>query len=232
VADSITYQRITLDMESPWNLQGDTVHVWHNKFSLSGSISMAEAEAEATALALWQPIAALVSPKTSLVGWSYYLAGSKTSASGTSYAPGTHAGTRNAYAAGLSYGQQLEVCVLATSAVGKNTRGKQVYLRKWIHDAAASETDPNSIAALNSPSTLFTQWDHGAGPHSCVPVDPTDGTQGAPWEAATHLYTHQLRRGPRRKKAAAGISLLNLAQDAAAAKKILEDIAAGDVPAA
>lgn len=227
MADSITYQRITLDMESPWNLHGDTVHVWHNKFSLSGSISMAFAEAEATALALWQPIAALVSPKTSLVGWSYYLAGSKTSASGTSYAPGLHAGTRNAYAAGLSAAQQLEVCVLATSAVGKNSRGKQVYLRKWIHDAAASDADANTIATLNAPTSLFTQWDHGSGPHSVVPVDPTDGTQGQPWVAAQHLYTHQLRRGPRKKKATSAIpSLTELLKDAAALKQLLPDVPA------
>jgi hypothetical protein len=228
MTDSKTYQRIVLDMESPWNLQGDSTHVWHNKFSLSGTIAMSAADAEATALDLWTPISALTGATTSLVGWSYYMAEQTVAAFGNTYATGTHVGTRNAFTAGLSYGQQLEVCVLAQAPCGKNSRGKTVYLRKWIHDAAAESTDPNTIAPLASPATLFAKWDHGSGPHSVVPVDPTGGTAGTPWTAHTHLYTHQLRRGPRKKKASGSIGDISQAlQDAAALRQLIEVIGSG-----
>ena len=32
-----------------------------------------------------------------------------------------------------------------------------------------------------------------------MPVDPTGGEQGGPWAYKPHLFTHQLRRGPKRK---------------------------------
>lgn len=226
LADSVTYQRFVLDMESPWNLPGQTVHVWHNKFSVSGTITMSQADAELTALDLWQPIAALVTSKTSLIGWSYYQAESRTANAGATYAPGTHQGTNVAFISDTVVPQQLEVCMVARAPLpDKNSRGKEVYLRKWIHDASAG-TDPNTIAHLNDPTTTLAKWNNGSGPHNVVPVDPTGGKPGTPWSMEQHLYTHQLRRGPRKKKApAAGGNLGNLLQDLAALKQLAQGIA-------
>jgi hypothetical protein len=225
MADSTTFHRFVLTMQSPWNLPGSTVHDWHCKFSVSGTITMTDTDAEATALELWTPIQDCVSSSTSLIAFDYYPSGSTVSTEGKTYAPGLHAGTQSAYIDKTGAKQQLEVCILARAAVGKNTLGKQVYLRKWIHDVLADPTDPNAIYGMTSPSSVLGAWNQGSGPHSVVPVDPTGGEQGGPWTFETHLYTHQLRRGPRRKKAAIVTdSLGEVLKDLAALKTLLPDI--------
>jgi hypothetical protein len=225
LADSVTYQRIVLDMQSPWNLGTETNHVWHNKFSLSGSIAMNPTEAEATAIDLWQPLASLCSLQTSLVGWSYYLPGKSVSEFGLTYDAGVHVGTRNAYDIPIGPVMQLEVCALAIAPCGRNSRGKQVYLRKWIHDVTSGTDQPNSLGHIPDPTTVLTKWNHGSGPHSVVPVDPTGGAAGGPWTLQNHLYTHQLRRGPKRKRAATSTTnLLDIVKDAAALRQLLGDL--------
>ncbi len=214
-------------MESPWNLPGVTKHRWHCKFSVSGTIAMNAADAEATALDLWGPIRRFTEPHTSLVEWAYYQSGHTSADLTGSYAAGTHAGDRSNYTTGTGHQQQLEVCILARCPVGKNTRGKQVYLRKWIHDVESDIADANAIMSNTGSPACLLEWIHGAGPHDVVPVDPTDGTQGGPWTVETHLYTHQLRRGPRRRKAAAGSIVsdaLKLAEDLATLKGLSDAI--------
>lgn len=188
---------------------------------------MAFAEAEQTALDLWQPIAGMTSPQTSLIGWSYYEAGSKVASSGTSYAPSTHVGTHLAYDQANAAPQQLEVCILAVAPCGKNSRGKQVYLRKWIHNVLADKTDPNTHCALLNATNLLDAWNQGSGPHKLVPCDPTGGATGGPWAIQTHLYTHQLRRGPKRRKVQASSGTLSeLVKDALALKSLFPDVPA------
>jgi hypothetical protein len=212
-------------MQSPWNLPGVTVHSWHNKFSVSGSIDMSDADAEATALDLFQPIQFLVSVHTSLIAWSWYKSGSTVAATGKDYSPGTHAGTAGGYASGGDPRQQLEVCALARSPVGKNSLGKPVYLRKWIHDVLGTAADPNVLSPMTNEATVLAKWNNGAGPHQVVPIDPTSGDAGAGWHFETHLYTHQLRRGPRRKKVAApGLSVSDALQDLAALRSLISKI--------
>ena len=213
-------------MQSPWNLPGQTVHVWHNKFNLSGTVAFSQADGEATALDLWQPIASLCSAGTSLIGWSYYAPGATVSSLGATYTAGTHAGTRAAYGTpGALASCQLEVCALCRAPVGRNTRGKEVYLRKWVHDVAAESADPNTIGQLVNPATVLGKWNTGSGPHNVVPVDPTGGAQGGPWTVETHLFTHPLRRGPRRKAAKAPSGdLSQILQDLAAARQLLASI--------
>lgn len=192
------YQRITLAMQSPWNLASETTHVWQNSFHLSGDPSLQSADMEATALALFAPIARLCSPMTSLVSWSHYAADEATSDGTMTYTPGSKPGTGAGYTAGTPLYQQLEVCALARCPVKRSSTGKQVYLRKWIHDVS-SGTTPNTLLAHQPPATLLAEWINGAGPKSLVPVDPTSGEQGGPWAVEAHLFTHQLRRGAKRK---------------------------------
>jgi hypothetical protein len=225
MADSVKFQRFILKMQSPWNLPGQTEHIWHNKFSVSGSISMTQEDAEATALDLWQPIAGLTSSKTSLVGFSYYESGNKVATYAVPYAAGTHNGTLGGYTTNADPGCQLEVCALARNPVGVNSLGKEVYLRKWIHDVLSTPSDPNALAPRTNDSLLLSQWNHGSGPHAVVPIDPTSGDQGPGWQLETHLYTHQLRRGPRRKKASTdGLSVSDALQDLAALRSLISKI--------
>ena len=225
MADSTQFHRFVLTMQSPWNLPGSTEHQWHNKFSVSGSINMNDADAEATALDLWQPIRDMTTNKTSLLGWSFYLSGSSVAQTVKSYAAGVHTGTLGAYVSNAAPSCQLEVCILARSPVGKNTLGKPVYLRKWIHDVLASPTDPNSHEPLVSESGTLAKWNAGAGPHQVVPVDPTSGDAGSGWVLEQHLFTHQLRRGPRRKiKSAPGLSVSDALQDLAALRALIGKI--------
>lgn len=227
---STKYAGFALTFQSPWNIGSAIVHDWHSEFSVSGTILMSAADAEATALDLADPMVQLCSPHTSLVGWSYYPAGSTTAASGGEYTPAEHPCQQNAYGAGTQAAQQLEVAALARCTVGKNSRGKNVYLRKWIHDVLAVSTDPNALLGLTNPAITLNKWDNGAGPHDVVPVSPSTGLQGAGWSLEVHLYTHQLRRGSKRKTTSQSSDagpLSTLIQDAAALAKLAELAGAG-----
>lgn len=198
MAESVKYRRYRLDMFSPWDLGGVSQTEWSVKFSVSGAGPQAPADLEATALDLWYPISRCTLPGTYLVGWSYYDPGSKVSSGGATYTSSTHVGDGGAYTS-ITLPQQLEVCLVARCPVGKNSRGKEVYLRKWIHNTCAATGNPNSHNPIASASSILTKWNTGAGPSAVVPVSPTTGVQGGPWSFESHLYTHQLRRGPKRK---------------------------------
>jgi hypothetical protein len=226
MADPHTYQRIALKFQSPWNIASETTHDWSLKFNLTGSVLMGDADAEATALALAQGPLALASPRTALIEYSYYPAGATVASSYKTYALGTHMGTQAGYVSTAGVQQQLEVCILFRAPVGKNIHGKQVYLRKWVHDVLADGGDPNACWNLNPLNTIIGAWMTGAGPHQVVPVSPSTGTPGSPWSAEVHLFTHQLRRGAKRKKLAPGASVSSILQaigTGVAAKAILEE---------
>lgn len=193
-------QQIALTFQSPWNLPGPT-HDWHNTFHCSGTTALAPGEMETTALDFASVILAFAANTASLIKWSYYPPNATVAAGTKSYTPGTLPGTQTAYSApGSTYRCQLEVCGLARCPVGKSSKGRQVYLRKWIHDIRSLATDPDTIGALNSQATIFAKWNTGCGPKQLVPVDPTGGAQGGPWQIEQHLFTHQLRRGSKRKR--------------------------------
>lgn len=222
MAESTRYQRITLHMSSPWNEGNVTSHEWAVKFSLSGASNVPTVDAEATALDLWDPIKQLVAGHTSLIAWDHYPIGSATHDQNMAYPPATHVGSASAWSTG-GPNQQLEVCVLATCPVGESSKGRPVFLRKWIHDVQNKTTDLNAMGGLASAATLFDKWNHGCGPHNLVPVSPTTGVQGGPWTAENHLFTHQLRRGP--KKKVAGTSAISAVEDALT--QVIKDVVIG-----
>lgn len=202
MATSTRYHRIRLNFQSPWNLAGMTSHNWSVMFSLSGASAIAnQADAEATAIGLWEPIRQVsgASGNTCLMGWSYYPSGATIARFTNSYAFGAKPATASGYA-GSGRAQQLEVCALARCPVGKNAKGRNEYLHKWIHDVNASNSTANAMLALTNPATTLATWNSGSGPNSLVPIDPSSGEQGGPWSFEVHLFTHQLRRGAKRKK--------------------------------
>lgn len=200
MADSTTYHRFALTFTSPWNIGTVTTHNWHCKFSVSGTIVMTAADAQATAIALAQPILDVASSKTYLSAWAYYPSGTNVAAQFGSFLPTDHPGTGNAYGTGPFAPAQLEVVGLARSLVGKNSKGKPVYLRKWCHDVQVLQSNPNSFGGVAGTYQGLKAWNTGSGPHNVVPVSPTTGLQGGPWTFETHAYTHQLRRGAKKKK--------------------------------
>lgn len=207
MADPITYQRIVLRISSPWNYGPDAQHIWTCKFNLSGDPAMASNEVEPTALDLFDPIKQLSRTGSFLEGWSYYPNESRAARDVMTYTSGQHPTTASAFAPGSGYEQQLEVCFLARAQLGKSITGKPVYLRKWIHGAVSSP-DPNTKGVYVSGSTdltVFAKWNTGSGPRSVYPVDPTGGSKPANWQCEQHLFTHQLRRGPKRKKVAVSL---------------------------
>jgi hypothetical protein len=228
MAENTTFHRMALRFESPWNIAGETTHNWSNKFAISGTIQLDAADAQATALDLAEPCLGIAHPHTSLVGYAYYPSGSTVATQTGEFTAGTHPGTAAAYSGSGGGIQQLEVCALARSLVGKSSRGKNVYLRKWIHDVQCAAGDPNSLDDSLDANHVLAAWNTGSGPHSVVPVDPTSGDVGAPWTFETHLYTHQLRRGAKRKATAFSSgdstldSLVKAVGTAAAVKALLE----------
>ena len=231
MAESVRYQRMRLNFQSPWNLGNETVKEWSVKFSLSGATNISEADCPVTAVDLATPILYLVSSETSLISWDHYPIGSATHDYAGGFAQGSHPGNGGAWTE-TGAPQQLEVCVLAECEVGVSSKGRPVYLRKWIHDVRADIGDPNSIANPIDGPTVFDKWDHGSGPHSNVPVSPTTGAQGNGWQAETHLFTHQLRRGPKRPPAASASLLDQITTEAENAVKdlLLGKLVSGPAP--
>jgi hypothetical protein len=231
MAESVRYQRMRLNFQSPWNLAHEVVKEWSVKFSLSGATNIAEADCPVTALDLATPVLYLVSPNTSLISWEHYPIGSATHDYAGGWQEGTHIGNGGAWEQ-AEVRQQLEVCVLAECEVGVSSKGRPTYLRKWIHDVYADPADPNAIPNPVDGPTVFDKWDHGSGPHNSVPVSPTTGQQGKGWQAETHLFTHQLRRGPKRKVAAsssAADDALNTIEDIVKAL-VINKVATGPTP--
>jgi len=224
MAESVKYQRFVLRFVSPWNLGTDTVHSWAVKFSCTGATNCPQADQEATALDLAAPILGFIRPLSYLEGWDHYPIGSATHDFGASYPKDTHPGTENNWT-GSNNQQQCEVCVLATAHVGESSKGRPVYLRKWIHDVCATVPDPNQIGTNKGDTTIYAKWNHGCGPHNLVPVSPSTGQQPlGDWASEPHLFTHQLRRGPKVKRTAAA-SLIPGVTDAETVLKLYEKLA-------
>jgi hypothetical protein len=190
-----------LRFSSPWNLGTETSHIWSVGFSLSGAAPIPDASIETTALDLFEPIRQIsgASGFSYLAGWSYYHSGSTVAYASATYTSTQHQCTHIGVSASGAFPQQLEVCVLARCPVGKSIKGREVYLRKWIHDVFSAPSDANSSATVINPTTTLAKWNTGSGPNLNVPVDPTGGAQGGPWVLEHHLFTHQLRRGAKRK---------------------------------
>lgn len=204
------FQEFVLVFESPWNLGSATTHKWSHGIYVTGTIDHTDAEAEAAALDLASVTLQLAQSHTSLVQAKYYKSGSLVSTWEKIYAPGTHAGTAAAYAdISGSKPQQLEVAAVAHCPIGINTKGKEIYLRRYFHDVLAA-SDPNSLAALAGVDPL-TIYNTGAGPHKVTPCSPTSGHAGTgPWVMEHHLFTHQLRRKKKKKPSA---NLINQLED-------------------
>lgn len=195
------YNFIRLNLECPWNLYGQTVATYSNNFVLSGAAPLADADAEPTALDLFEPIRKLASSGAYLASFSYYHPNVGTAAVHKTYTPSQHPCDASAW--NQPYEQsQAEVCILAEGPTDKNTRGKQVYLRKFIHHVPHAVGDGNSIPASAVAGDPLAKWKNGAGPNLLVPIDADSGMQASSWTYHTHLYTRQFRKGKKRKVAA------------------------------
>jgi len=194
----LQYNRLRLNQEVPWNLGSKTVEIYSNMFVLSGAAPLPDlATAEATALDLWEPIRQLSMGGNQLIGWSYYAPNSHAATWVKTYPASTHVADGSAYTGAPTQLQQREVCILCEGPTDKNSRGKQVYLRKFIH-SVPSDTSGNSHATLAATDPLL-KWKNGSGPNLLVPIDTDSGQQASTWLIKTHLYTRQFRKGKKRK---------------------------------
>ena len=193
----IQYNRIRLNFSGAWNLGGKTAEVYSNQFVLSGASPLADASIEPTALDLFEPMRLLSTSGTELISFSYYAPNAHAATKHVPYPAGTHPCTAAGYLSPNSNLQQAEVCILCEGPTDKNVRGKQVYLRKWIHHVQSGATG-NEHGALAAGDPL-AKWKNGAGPQLLVPIDPDSGMQASTWTINTHLYTHQFRKGKKRK---------------------------------
>jgi hypothetical protein len=193
-----TYQEFVLTYNSPWHLGSLTNHNWSLAIYVSGTITHSAAEAESAALELASIGLALATPQTYLAKFNYYPAGSLISTVVKTYLATDHPGTRLAYVGPPFAGQQLEVAAVAHAPIGVNSRGKEVYLRHYFHDVSCDPSAPSNLATLSDPGTMLKPFNTGAGPHAVVPVSPSNGKAGT-WVMEAHAFTHQLRKGKKRK---------------------------------
>jgi hypothetical protein len=125
----------------------------------------------------------------------------------------------------------LESCVLIeTKLNGLNSRGKPVYLRKYIRGISIGSNegvgnvtiDGTVLSALN---TAVAPWQTGMGGNSWVVIGVSGAQAASAPTAHNFLVTHQKPRG--RKKAAGNSPsglLLSIARDAAKLKQLASDI--------
>lgn len=193
------FQEFVLTFTSPWNLAAKTSEEWSQSFYVTGTQTHSDTDAEAAGLALAGPALALASPRTSLTKITYYPSQSLVSTFNKVYTPGSHPGTASYIATEDLCEQQLEVTAVAHCPIGTNTRGKEIYLRKYFHDVSTKTGDPNTVGDLITPATVLAPFNTGAGPHLVRPCSPSSGAAGASWVFEPHAYTHQLRKGKKRK---------------------------------
>jgi hypothetical protein len=192
----LIYNRLRLNQQCDWNLGSKTKELYSSMFVLSGTGPLASlADAEATALDLWEPIRQMAT-YSELLGWSYYAPNSHAATFAKTYTAGTHPAAGTAWI-GTQNLQQREVCILCEGPTDRNSRGKQVYLRKFIH-SVPSDSSGNSHPTLAAGDPL-AKWKTGSGPNLLVPIDTDSGTQATTWVIKTHLYTRQFRKGKKRK---------------------------------
>jgi len=194
MADPTNYQRIVLNMSTPYARRGGR-QIWSVKFNLSGDTPLDYADFTATAHDLWLPISKLVSPNTSYIGARYYEIGSNINTWTVDYAVGGNIGDWSAYS-GTMVETQLEVVVIARARCGTSSLGRAKYLMKHIHDVAQG-ADAGVLATIDDPAAVMAKWITGSGPDELVPVDPIGGAVGTPWQIDAALYTRQMRRGER-----------------------------------
>lgn len=189
-------QAFRLEFTSPWNKLGETDQVWSVKFHTSGDGMSSQAEADTHAAALADLILGTVSPATSFTRYIHYPVNSNVNDYLNDYEIGANPGTTTAYDAPPTAFQQLEVCHLWRCAAGKNTKGREKYLFKYIHGAVASG-DTLALAQAPFPyvSGYLTPLHTGVGPNDLVATLPDGTIPTASWELADRLYTRQLRRG-------------------------------------
>jgi len=199
------YNFIRLNLECPWNLYGETVATYSNNFVLSGAAPLPDASAEPTALDLFEPIRQISHPGAYLKSFSYYHPNVATAAVHIDYTPGQHPCAGSAVSGTGMHPQQAEVCVLCAGPTDKNSRGKQVYLRKYIHWVQSDASSPNQIPAIQA--TALDKWRNGSGPNLLVPIDADSGTQASDWTIDAHLFTRQFRKGKKRKAAVVYVPL-------------------------
>jgi hypothetical protein len=222
------FQEFVLTFQSPWNLGAEATHNWSQSFYVSGTITHDDAAAEAAGLALAAPALALAHSDTSLIGITYYPSGSLISTVQKTYTPGAQPAGGHGYLGGVGTWQQLEVAAVMHCPIGKNIRGKEIYLRKYFHAVQADQANPNALAPTIAHDLLFGVFNTGAGPHAVVPVSPTSGAAGGPWSLESHLFTHQLRKGKKKKKTSSGSligDLIDAGLDAASAAALAAKLA-------
>lgn len=199
MSDPDTYHRIVLKLSTPFAKEGGQRQDWQLKFSLSGSQTLDQADAEATALDLWSCPKSLCSGQTSLMGWTYYPAGSQIGAASNSYNVGDHVGDRSYYnSPGSQFQNQLEVVALLRAPAGRSSKGRNKYLYKHIHDVGSTVQGVLGGGPATGTSIGVAKWNTGCGPNSLRPCSPSDGTIGT-WTINNNLYTRQMRRGVRPK---------------------------------
>lgn len=192
-----TYHRMALKMTTPFAKEGGAQQEWESKFALTGTVPLTQADAEATALDLWQPIQKTTSPATSLIGWTYWPAGSTVNTMSNGYSIGTHVGNNQYYLTPSTKSpNQLEVVALCRAHVGVNTKGRPIYLYKHIHDVL-SDSAGHLAPPLGSFGDFLAKWNTGSGPNNLLPCAPASGGTGT-FSVAAGLFTRQMRRGSKK----------------------------------
>lgn len=230
---------IELEKQGYW--RGEQ-HTWVNRYVMSGS-DPSSSDATTVIQALHDIETKIHFPVSSGGGWGFvegraYGSGGgypfATIAWNTSLVPSSATGfTGTVYPSGPAYTPgPLESCLLIETKInGLNSRGKPIYLRKYIRALATNigtSTDqlPLPTAFLSAVATAVAPWQTGMGANSWV-VIAVSGRQAASAPTVHNFgVNHQVPRGRKRKTSSSSplFRILNLKTLGEDGEALAEDV--------
>jgi hypothetical protein len=189
---------------SQWNKYEDTYKDWSVKFHFSGDAITGSTAIAAFVHPFLTGFAGLMNSAAYIKQALYYPPGEDVNTWQESYIstnyPGTLAGWSSSES--LEASSQLEVCHLLVCPEKISSKGKQVYLRKFLHVGTAAEGSGSSprqdpLALSTSGAAFVATWETGVSSTTNRVTGPSAVNPSGTWSVRPYLVTRQLRKTPK-----------------------------------
>lgn len=192
----VKYNTLILKYGVPWK---GAVHTTSLKTTFSGQPIADEADAAATALDLAGVFTTFQKPGIQWLDWIYYAPGATVATFAASFTKQPN-NQGDAYQSGpINQPAAGEMAVMLYAPVGRSSKGKTTYLRKFVHGVPVGAGEGDVTPAVAMQNTGLSLLSQGFGTANFVTVSPTTGAQSGAWAVANYYHSRQFRRGQKRK---------------------------------
>jgi hypothetical protein len=227
-----TNQKLGLRMQSPY---GGSYHTWSMDTYFSGSVLTTNAQFQSLVTAVWGCLGSFISPTAAVCQLAeaalYSGAGGvpvfrnlyNTTWTPVTGGPAPLTGNAAAYTGTTTYGGSLATAALLEAPAGISTKGKPVFLRKWVH--CVPSTNAAGVPAYNTtgtgtPALLLAPLTNGTLVNGLVATGPSGRAATGEFAPYPTVRWHQLTRGRRTSSSSSRtsvptVTLLKLLEDAA-----------------